>query len=341
MTQMMQAAVWTGTDTIDVRDIVRPEPAAGEVLVRVEHVGICGTDLAIMHGAHPRAQTGLVPGHEIVGVVAAATADGPPVGARVVSEPLITCGECRACRTGSSHVCKNLGLFGIDAAGGLADYVALPAASLHVVPGHVPALQAVLVEPLAVAVHAVDMAGLSEGDTVAVFGGGPIGILVAMVARQAGARAVVIAEPNDWRRKVAADLGFVAVDGAEALRAELFDLTDGEGADVTFDAAGHPSITTSLTEVTRVLGRIVIVAVHKKPAEVDLRAVCFKEQSLVGVRVYTHADVQRAVELLAGDLDLSTLPVASYPLSAVEDAFHAAADGGGALKVLVSPGGAA
>lgn len=341
MTETMQAAVWTGVDAVDVRQVERPEPAAQEVLVRVEHVGICGTDLAIVHGAHPRAQTGLIPGHEIVGVVAASTPDGPPVGARVVAEPLITCGECRACRTGSSHVCKNLGLYGIDAPGGLADYVALPASVLHVVPEHVSALEAVLVEPLAVAVHAVDMASLSAGDTVAVFGGGPIGVLVAMVARQAGAGTIVIAEPHEWRRQIAADLGFVAVDGTDALREAVLNLTSGEGADITFDAAGHPSITPALADVTRVLGRIVIVAVHKKPAEVDLRAVCFKEQSLVGVRVYTHEDVRRAIALLAGDLDVSGLPVASYPLSAVEEAVQAAADGGGALKVLVTPGGAA
>ncbi len=341
MTETMQAAVWTGVDAVDVRVVERPKPTAGEVLVRVEHVGICGTDLAIVHGVHPRARAGLIPGHEIVGVVAATTPDGPPVGARVVAEPLITCGACRACRTGSSHVCRNLGLYGIDAPGGLADYVALPAEVLHVVPDHVTALEAVLVEPLAVAVHAVDMASLNAGDTVAVFGGGPIGVLVAMVARQAGAGTIVIAEPNEWRRKVAADLGFVAVDGADALREAVLDVTSGEGADLTFDAAGHPSITTALAEVTRVLGRIVIVAVHKKPAELDLRAVCFKEQSLVGVRVYTHQDVRRAVDLLAGDLDVSGLPVASYPLSAVEEAVQAAADGGGALKVLVTPGGAA
>ncbi|MFD2025749.1 zinc-dependent alcohol dehydrogenase [Promicromonospora aerolata] len=134
MTTSMQAAVWQRPDAITVEQIPVPEVPVGWALVEVEYTGICGTDLSILHSTHPRAQAGIVPGHESVGVVADGGTTGLAVGDRVVAEPLISCGHCLACRSGSTHVCRNLKLYGIDAPGSLADYVALPASALHVVP---------------------------------------------------------------------------------------------------------------------------------------------------------------------------------------------------------------
>ncbi|MFP3714927.1 zinc-dependent alcohol dehydrogenase [Puerhibacterium sp. TATVAM-FAB25] len=332
----MRAAVWEGADRIGVRDVPVPEVPAGWALVEVEYTGICGTDLSILHGTHPRAAAGLVPGHEIVGRVVDAGTTGLPAGARVVAEPLISCGECRACRSGATHVCRDLKLYGIDTPGSLARYVALPAAVLHQVPDHVPARLAALVEPLAVAVHAVRLAGLAAGDTVAVLGGGPIGVLTALVARHAGAARVVVAEPRAWRRSVVEGLGLDVVPDGVTAAEHLAALTGGEGADVAFDAAGHPAVAAQLPAVTRVLGRIAVVGVHKKPAELDLQSICFKEQTLVGVRVYTHDDIAEAVDLVASDaLGLDRLPVAEFALDDVAAAFESAAAGEDNLKVLV------
>lgn len=341
MTTTMPAAVWQGPDAITVQQVPVPQVSAEWALIEVEYTGICGTDLSILHGTHPRARTGLVPGHEIVGTVADAGTTGFAAGDRVVAEPLVSCGHCLACRSGSTHVCRDLRLFGIDAPGSLARYVALPASALHVVPAGVPARLAALVEPLAVAVHAVARSGLATGDTVAVLGGGPIGVLTALVAQHAGARRVVVAEPRTWRREVIAGLGLdVVPDGTDAA-AHVASLTGGEGADVTFDAAGHPAVAAQLPALTRVLGRIVIVGVHKQPAPVDLQAVCFKEQTLVGVRVYTRDDVAQAVRLVAsGALGLERLPVAEFALDDVAAAFESAAAGQDNLKVLVRSGGA-
>jgi len=341
MTTTMQAAVWHGPDAITVEEVPVPQVPDGWALIEVEYTGVCGTDLSILHGTHPRAQVGIVPGHEIVGVIADAGTTGLTVGDRVAAEPLISCGHCLACRSGSTHVCRDLKLYGIDAPGSLARYVTLPASALHVVPAEVPARLAALVEPLAVAVHAVTRAGLQAGDTVAVLGGGPIGVLTALVASHAGAGRVVVAEPRTWRREVIAGLGLdVVPDGADPA-AHLASLTDGEGADISFDTAGHPAVAAQLPGVTRVLGRIVIVGVHKQAAPVDLQAICFKEQSLVGVRVYTRDDVAQAVRLVAsGELGLERLPVAEFALDDVAEAFESAAAGQDNLKVLVRSGGA-
>lgn len=335
----MRAARWRGTDEISVEDVELPTVPQGWSLVEVAYNGICGSDLSILHGKHPRAQHGLIPGHELAGWVVEQGDGGPGVGALVVAEPLISCGACGACRSGNAHVCRRLGLYGIDAPGALARYVALPPQVLHEVPEHVSPTVAALVEPLAVAVHAVALSGLRSGDTVAVAGAGPIGVLTALVARQAGAGRVIVSEPSQWRREVAARYGFEVVPEGATLTETVLAATDGEGADVFFDSAGHPAVAPELTTATRVLGTIVIVGVHKAPAPIDLRDICFKEQVLRGVRVYTRSDVQRAVELVASDeLDLASFPVRIFDLEDTADAFQTAASGADCLKVLVTPG---
>lgn len=334
----MRAAVWHGPDRLRVETVDRPPVPRGWALVRVAFVGLCGTDLAIMAGQHPRATAPLILGHELSGTVVESADPSVAVGDLVVAEPLISCGECLACRSGHPHVCRRLGLYGIDAPGGLAEFVALPAERLHVVPAGVGPLTAALVEPLAVAVHSVGMAGMAPGDTVAVYGAGPVGTLTALVAQHDGAREVVVSEPNPGRRDVAGALGFTVLPEGAGMVETVRALTGGEGADVTFDTAGHPAVAAEAAEATRVLGTVVVVAVHKHPAEVDLRRLNFAEQRLQGVRVYTTEDVRRAVELVATDaLGLGRLPVRVFGLDDAAAAFAAAASGERNLKVLVSP----
>lgn len=334
----MNAALWTATDQVDHAELPMPEVPAGWALVKVAFNGICGTDLAILHGKHPRAAAPLVMGHEISGWVERAGATGPPAGTLVVVEPLISCGQCRSCKNGLSHVCRHLGLFGIDSPGGMAQFVALPPEVLHAVPAGVDPRTATLAEPLAVAVHAVERSGMQAGDTVAVYGAGPIGILVALVARHEGAVAVIITEPSPWRREVAARLGFTVVAPGSTMPETLAPLTEGEGADTTFDSAAHPLVAAELAATTRVRGRIVVVGVYKQPTAVDLQAVCFKEQAVIGVRVYTSANVTRAIELIAtGALDLDQFPTKAFALSDVAAAFDAATTGQECLKVLLTP----
>jgi 2-desacetyl-2-hydroxyethyl bacteriochlorophyllide A dehydrogenase len=334
----MRAAVWTGPDRVELRQVPVPQVPEGWALVKVAYNGVCGTDLSILHGKHPRAQAPLVMGHEMSGWVERAGVGGPAAGTLVTAEPLISCGACRACREGSGHVCRRLGLYGIDAPGGMAEYVALPPEVLHAVPDGVDPRTAALAEPLAVAVHAVALSGMQRGDTVAVYGAGPIGVLTALIALHEGAGRVVVTEPSPSRREVAAGLGLTVVPEGSTMAEVLAPLTDGEGADTTFDSAAHPSVAAELTAVTRVLGRIVVVGVYKQPTAVDLRDVCFKEQTMVGVRVYTSADVTRAIELIAsGELALDRFPTRAFDLEQVGAAFDAAASGQDCLKVLLTP----
>jgi (R,R)-butanediol dehydrogenase/meso-butanediol dehydrogenase/diacetyl reductase len=334
----MRAAVLTGPNTIEHRRMPVPELPSGWALVRTELTGLCGTDFSILHGTHPRARTPLIMGHEITGIVEISAPTGPAAGTRVTVEPLISCGTCPPCAQGSTHVCRNLQLFGIDAPGSLAEYVALPADALIPVKDTVPVTEVALAEPLAVAVHAVARSGLVGGESVLVFGAGPIGILTALVARHAGAKEILIAEPSEERRQVAARLGFATVppgvDPAEMIRTT----TGGNGADIVFDSAAHPSVASILARTVRIMGTIVLVGVYKKPAEVDLQALTFAENTVVGVRVYTRADIERAVQLLESDaLGLGRLPVEVFALEDTAGAFEKAMSASGVLKVLVGP----
>jgi 2-desacetyl-2-hydroxyethyl bacteriochlorophyllide A dehydrogenase len=338
MSGSMVAAVWTATDQVEVIDLPMPEVPDGWALVKIAFNGICGTDLAILHGKHPRASAPLIMGHEMSGWVQRAGASGPAAGTLVVVEPLISCGECRSCKNGLTHVCRRLGLFGIDAPGAMAQFVALPPHVLHAVPAGVDPRTATLAEPLAVAVHAVDLSGMRPGDVVAVYGAGPIGVLTALVAQHAGAAEVVITEPSPWRREVAASLGLTVVPADSSMAATLAPITDGEGADVTFDTAAHPSVAAELPAITRVRGRIVVVGVYKSPTPLDLQDVCFKEQTVLGVRVYTTADLTRAIELIATcALGLDRFPTKAFALDDVAAAFEAATSGQDCLKVLLTP----
>ena len=337
----MLAAVWQGEGRLTLEAQPDPDVPMGWALVEVSHVGICGTDLSILGGHHPRAKPPLVMGHEVSGRVAQ-RAGRVERGEAVAVEPLVTCGECGACRSGNAHVCKNLRLFGIDFPGGLAEFMAVPAERLHPLPGSVDAAVAALVEPLAVAVHAVRLSAFRGGETVAVLGAGPVGLVTALVLRHSGAREVLVSEANPYRLSIARELGFTVVDAAEGPVDQILERTGGDGADLVFDAAGHPAVAEQLAAACRIRGQIVLVGIYKKPTPLDLQGIAFKEISLVGSRVYTPDDFASARDLAAGgELELERLISHVLPLSDVNAGFEVLATGGEALKVLFRVGAGA
>jgi (R,R)-butanediol dehydrogenase/meso-butanediol dehydrogenase/diacetyl reductase len=323
----MPALVWEGGDRVAVAERPSPTPGPGEVLVDVAYCGLCGTDLHICAGEHPRARPGIVLGHELSGRLHQA-AGGLPAGTKVVVDPLRNCGTCRPCRSGRPHTCASLRLLGIDLPGGAARQVAVRADRLVPVPDGADLRRLAFAEPLAVAVRAVRRAGLALGQEVAVAGAGPIGLAVAACARLAGAARVVVAEPVPGRRRLAAELGFEAV---EAL--------GGGAADVVFDAAAHPAVAAGLAEAVGPGGRVVLVGVYGAPTPLDLRALTFKEVTLVGTRVYSRDDLAVATAMVAdGRFDPDPLITRTVPLA---EATSAVADlrAGREVKVLLEGSG--
>lgn len=334
----MKAISFQGKHAIGVVEIPVPEAAGNQVLIQVANAGICGTDLSIAGGKHPRATPPLVMGHEFSGRVVKlprVSRTDLEIGDRVTAYPLLSCGECYVCKTGTPHVCKNLGLLGIDADGAFAEYVLAAEETVLRLPDSLSDVEGALIEPLTVCIHAARMSRLQIGDAVVVTGAGPIGLLMAMVARAAGAARVIITEVAPARIAGARKMGLTVLDGTDAdLVPQVLDLTRGRGGDIVFEATGHPSVAPYLMELVRIRGQIVQVGIFKQPVSLDLRTLNFNEVDVIGARVYTLEDFHRAISLTGqGTFDLKSLVTHVLSLDEAVEGFESARKAAG-LKVL-------
>jgi 2-desacetyl-2-hydroxyethyl bacteriochlorophyllide A dehydrogenase len=296
-----------------------PELAAGEVLIKVAYAGVCGSDMIIYQGVHPRAKAPLIMGHEFSGTIEKGHPTLPN-GTPVTVYPLLSCGHCEPCLNGYAHVCNTLKLIGIDCDGGMAEYVKVPVDKVQAIPRTLSLKLGAFIEPMAVGVHAVRRSGYKPGDRTVVFGAGPIGLSVAACLKYFGASKVIIIEANPHRLGVAQKLGFTTIDAAkEDILEKIKEYTQGCNADFAFDCAAHPSVQTYLLDIIKVQGTAVIVGSYKKPAEVDLLKIEFKELTMTGIRVYERRDFEIATQILeSGFIDFDLLLTESSPDEAPE-----------------------
>jgi 2-desacetyl-2-hydroxyethyl bacteriochlorophyllide A dehydrogenase len=336
-TGTMRAVFYQGAQRFSPGTAPIPKAGPGEALLRVRRVGICGTDLHIFQGhLDARVPRGGVIGHETLAeIVDAPAGSGVAAGDRVVVEPVRFCGTCRACRIGASYICYNLKVLGVDLPGGLQEYWPVPADRLLRIPGHLADDHAALIEPLAVATHDVTRAGVEAGAAVLVFGGGPIGTLIALVSRHRGARVAVV-EVNPFRVEMLRKLGLETVGpDADPVRFAA-EWTDGDGVDVAFEVSGHPAAVRAITEVVRVWGTVSIVAIHAEPMPVNLQRFFARELNMHGSRLYTRAAWEEAIRLAgAGAVPLAPLVSRVVPLASVQEGMETALRGGPVMKVLV------
>jgi (R,R)-butanediol dehydrogenase/meso-butanediol dehydrogenase/diacetyl reductase len=321
------ALVWLGGRGVAVVPVPVPEPRPGWVPVDVAYAGICGTDLHIVAGEHSRARPGVVLGHELVGRLAEPVGDLPS-GQPVFVNPMVHCGTCEACLAGRINACRRLTSVGIDYPGAAAPRTVVPDHGLHPRPADTDLVTAALIEPVAVAVRAVRRSGLHVGERAHVVGGGPVGLLLALVATTAGAT-VTLSEPSADRRRRVSELGVTVVAEPDEL--------DGP-ADVVFDATGHPAVAPTLLRWLRVGGTAVVVGAYPSGVHgLDLHHLMFAELTVVGTRIYRHSDIEAAIDLVTtGRLDVRPVVSRIHPL---HDAV-AAVDGlrrGEGMKVLIDP----
>jgi 2-desacetyl-2-hydroxyethyl bacteriochlorophyllide A dehydrogenase len=334
---MSRSAAYVAEGKIETHEVEPVKPGDGEVQVRVAFVGLCGTDLHIYHGhMDKRVTRPLIFGHEMSGTVEAVGKGvrGWTPGDAVTVMPLSWDGTCAACQAGFHHICQHLTFIGIDSPGALQELWTVPASTLVRLPAGLDLRTAALAEPTAVAVHDVRRSGLQTGDKAVVLGGGPIGLLIACVGRNAGAQVMVV-ELDAGRRDLAASLGFETADPAGDVVAEVGEWTGGNGADVVFEVSGAAPPVALVTALAKVRGTIVVVAIHSAPREVNLQQVFWKELTIVGARVYQLSDFERAVDLLAREvIPAAKIITRSVPLEETADALAQLAKGE-AMKVLV------
>lgn len=335
-------AVYRGPRNLAVGDVAVPEPGPGEVRIDVAYTGICGTDLHIYHGdMAARITEPRVIGHEMSGRIGAlgSGVQGWSVGDSVGVVPLRSCGSCPACLAGMTHICHRLDFVGIDSPGAMRTHWVVSADLLIALPGDLDLRHAALLEPTAVAVHDVRRAGVLPGEQVVVVGGGPIGVLIAVVARESGADVVVV-ETAAFRREVAATLGFRSLDpAADDVVEQVQEWTAGAGAAVSFEVSGAAAGVDTAVKVLATRGRLCLVAIHSEPRQVDLFSFFWRELTLVAARLYERADVERAAELLIGGAVPADLLISLVvPLADVTAAFDALEQGAGVMKVLIDCG---
>lgn len=339
----MKAAYYAGGRKVTIGECKIQAPGPGEVRIEVAYCGVCGTDLHIYMGhMDGRIDMPQVIGHEMSGKIVEVGADvtGWAVGDPVVVRPLDACGQCAACKAGNGHVCQKLNFIGIDSPGAFQGSWTVPAYTLHRLPDDMPMDLAALVEPMAVACHDVRLGEVAPDDKAVVIGGGPIGLLNALVARRAGAE-VRIAEVNEYRLEIARSLGLETVNPlTEDLVAHVEAWTEGGGADVVFEVSGSQAGAEVMTKLAKVRGRIVVVAIFAEPPKIDLFQFFWRELKMCGVRVYEPEDYDRAIELTAsGELPLEKLITERWSLDGLPDAFARLESGTDAVKILIDTQG--
>lgn len=334
----MKATVYQGNKTFSVIEREMEAPSKGEVRIKVAYSGVCGTDVHIYHGMmDKRVNIPVTIGHEMSGIIDA-IGEGVSdfsVGEKVVVRPLDDRGV-KPSDKGFNHICEDLKFIGIDSPGSMQQYWNVPAFTLHKLKQETDLKLAALIEPLAVAVHDVRLSGLVAGETAVVLGGGPIGLLVALVAKETGAD-VIVSEVNENRILKARELGLNAVNPTKIdLIGYVQERTKGRKADVVFEVAGVQPALDVMTEIAGIRGRILMVAIHGQKREVDLFKFFWKELKLIGARVYEKEDYEKAIALItANELPFEEMITYVQPLSNIQQVFENIENNPDGMKVLM------
>ncbi|WP_322750950.1 MULTISPECIES: 2,3-butanediol dehydrogenase [unclassified Frankia] len=347
---MTRAAVWYGAGDVRVVDVEARTPGPGEAAIAVAYCGICGSDLheyaagpfAIpVTEPHPESGTTapLVLGHEFCGTVVEVGPGSSSLvpGDRVAVEPHYRCGACPRCENGEYNLCRHFGFAGLMGDGGMADRAVVPTYMLHRLPDAVPLEQAAVFEPAAVALHALRRASLQPGETVAVVGLGPIGLLVVMFAVRHGAGRVIATDLSPARLALARELGatdLVPGTPPDAVPRRIRQASGGEGPDLAFKVVGSDGTLRACLEATRKGGRVVLVGLAGTVA-IDAFALVNKEQSIIASVGYrdVYPELIRCVE---EGMDLTTIVTSTVALEdVVRDGFDALSRGGEQIKILV------
>jgi 2-desacetyl-2-hydroxyethyl bacteriochlorophyllide A dehydrogenase len=325
----MKALLFHGAGDLRLEELPLPEPGPGEVRIRPQAVGICGTDAHIFRGEFPAAAP-VVLGHEIGGVVDAVGASVHELreGDQVTVQPNTFCGACRFCRGGREHLCERMRAYGVHMNGGFAEAMVADARNVYRLPPGIGPRIGCFAEPLACAIHGMDRLAQRSGASVLVIGAGAVGLMLTRLARLAGAGHITVSEPDEGRRAAAVEFGANHTLAPEALDGDFDFVIDAVGSRPTFEQA-----------VARAArgGAILVfgVAPAHTAATISPHAIFARELTIVGslINPYTHG---RAVELLS-QMGLERLNVQAFPLARYSEAFAAQARPAGAMKVVFLP----
>lgn len=334
----MRQVVLERPGSVQVTSAPSRQLRSGEALVRLRLAGICGSDLSAFRGTSPLVRYPCVLGHELLVDVLEAPDSPTLVGRRAVVEPLVACGVCRPCQRGRSNCCTSLRVMGVHVDGGLAETTAVETRRLHLVPEDMPDEVAVLAEPTTIAYRAVQRSAIEAGQVAAVFGAGAIGLLICQLLVRARGCTVFVIDIDDRRLATAAKLGAIPLQGdRDAVLEKLTAATNGELADVVFEATGTAVCTRMTTDLVTYTGRIVLIGWNKGPVEVDTVTLMRKEAEIFGSRNSTGAFPPVLRLLQAGAIDATTMVTHRFALNEAFQALQLLDSGAEhAIKILIN-----
>jgi L-iditol 2-dehydrogenase len=345
----MKALVLTEYKQLELADIPRPEPAAGELLIRVAACGICGSDVHGYDGSTGRRLPPIVMGHEAAGVVEAMGEDvtGFAVGDRVTFDSTVFCGECFFCLRGQVNLCDRREVIGVSTPsfrrmGAFAEFVTVPARIAYHLPAELPLAHAALIEAVSVAVHAVSLTPIALNDTVVVVGAGMIGLLTLQAARLAGARVVIVVDIDETRLELARSLGATHTfnSKSEGFMAGMLALTNGRGADAALECVGATPTIRIAIDAVRKCGAVTLVGNVAPMAEIPLQSVVTRQIRLQG-SCASAGEYPACIDLMVrGEIRVEPLLSAVAPLADGPAWFERLYNREpGLLKVVLQPGG--
>lgn len=323
---MMKRATMTAPGAIEISEAHVPAPGPGEVLLRIQRIGVCGSDIHVFHGKHPYTSYPVVQGHEFSAVIEAVGSGvkGLTVGNKVTAMPQIVCGRCPPCLRGDEHICDVLRVQGFQAPGCAQELWVTSAEKIVVLPDDFSFEQGALVEPVSVAVHAIARAGDLRGRRAVVLGAGPIGNLVAQAARASGAE-VMITDLSDYRLKVARECGLPHTSNPahETLGVAAKRVFGDRGFDVAFECVGVEATLTAATEALAKGGLLVVVGVFAEKPKMDLGLVQDRELRITGTLMYQRPDYEQAVAWIAsGAIVTEPLMSKHFAMDDYLEAYH-------------------
>ena len=313
--------------TFEKHEVPIPEPSLGEVRIAVKSVGICGSDIHAYYGEHPFMSFPIVLGHECSGVVEkiGTGVTRLSVGDRVVLRPQDVCWKCRPCREGRYNICESLKVLGCQSAGGCSDYYVAKEELFYRIPDKIGFGEGTMIEPLAVAVHAVKRAGTVEGKKVLVLGAGTIGNLVAQSAKGLGASTVMVTDVSEEKLSMALNCGVdYAVDILKEDLGKVIKEKFGEdGVDVVYECTANPG---ALNQMLSIAGKgipMVIVGVFAGMPSINLANVQDREYELLGTLMYVENDYLESIRLIEeGNINLKILITGEYPIEELQKAYQ-------------------
>jgi len=340
--ETMRALVYEGPWQMPLREVRAPHAGPGEVIIDVQAVGVCGSDVHGYKGVTGRRKPPIIMGHEFSGTISEV---GEAVtrfraGDRVVAQPLMSCGQCYNCRRGLSNICVNRSGLGVNLNGAYAQRVKVRQDMVYALPGEMTWEQGAMVEPLSVAMHAVNITPMDLGDAIAIIGAGTIGLLTLLAVRLAGAGKVIVTDTSPRRLSIAAGFGAdvtVNVSGTDPAQAVLSE-TGMQGAHAVIEAVGIGATVKQSLDLVRTGGHVTWIGNSQPTVELNMQQVVTRELTIRGAYGFNE-EFPRAIEAIhTGRIDVTSLIEAVKDLEDGPELFHDLAEGkSDPVKVILRP----